>query len=460
MVTVADLRVAAAARLASALALLALASALVADDVPPVIIVPPSVVLPAGGVVHPSFLLTSAVYVDMALGVGWRKPMGDWIDADSVFNGPKPTISVSGKTVTVDVSRIAGDIIIQGAFRTTSVTLDGVYAGAFYTDTSGNHSLPIPPPAGYSQTTQPIIIPNSGGKSLTIVSSTGGTFRIDAVANPVPTILTPAGSYTAPNLLRINPTSFDAVVIPGSVAAQSSPTNKCFNGPYSFETDRGVPIVRAHCEARRFPVIGGGRIARCDYPLGQQPTLNVAMLLRAGDTVARATQDLGMKMSGMGGNEGRWNIGELINAYFPVPGVIKNPRNYPLMGLRDYFYSAEATAGQGAGNGQSSPYSFGFIPSGSYIHLEWRSARNTFNADGTPNSDGRKQTLINGNMVEDRSIKWFANVASFWTTMSLQLYLGGVQSWGEDCYFDIGPFMASTQPIGVDPMFLPLLMAA
>lgn len=408
----------------------------------------------APALVHPLSTLTSAAYADMGIGTPWQKKMGDWTDAAGIFNGPTPTLTASGKNVTVDITAIPGDILLQGAYRATSVVIDGHDAGAYFTDPGMNHVGLIPAVAvgAPNHTAQPIIVPNSGGKSLTLVSSSSA-FRLDALAPPVASVPPPLAGYTPPNILRIDPTSFDAVVIPGSVPAASTPQNRCFLGAVTYETDHGVPFAKAHCATTYYPTTGYGRVARCDYPITPVPELYVAYLLYISDRVAYACRD-GVKLSGMGGDEGRWNIGEHINRYSQQ---YINSKNYPILGLRDYYYSAEATSGQGPGNGQNSPFNFGYLRSPGWTLIEHGSRANTFNADGTANKDGFKRTWINGNLVEDRAIQWFTNSASRWHAMSLQIYNGGTSSFGEDCWYGIGPFMASTKHIGVDPAFEPLL---
>ncbi len=227
----------------------------------------------------------------------------------------------------------------------------------------------------------------------------------------------------------------------------------------TYETDQGVPYAKAHCPTIYYPTTGAGRVAKCEYPLslgGSAPLdeLYVAYLLNIGPDVWDAVTDIGVKLSGMSGDETRWNIGEHISSYTPL--VTKNPRNRPIIALRDYYYSAEASAGQGAGNGQNSTHSFGFLRSPGWTLIEHGSKSNTFTA-GVPNADGFKRTWINGTLVEDRAIKWFATEGSKWKQMNLQIYHGGTGSYAKDCWYGVGPFMCSTQHIGVDPAFEALI---
>lgn len=407
---------------------------------------PPAVVAS----IHSMAGLTDAARADIATATYWQQKCGDWVDAAGALNGPKPTYSGSGATATVDVTGMDDVMIVTNSV--TKVVLDGVDVSSrcFWTDPTSNHTLALPGHYG-----RPVIVPNPAGKSLTF-TSTGGAWRVDKVALPKAVVPALVRGYTPPNILRIDPTGFDAVVIPGSVPAASTATNRCFAGAVTYETDQGVPYAKAHCPAVYYPTIGYGRVARCDYPVAPVPELYVAYLLNIGPDVWDAVTDIGVKLSGMGGNEGRWSIGEHISSYTPI--YTKNLRNRPIIALRDYFYSAEASSGQGAGNGQYSDRSFGYLRSPGWTLIEHGAIANTFNADGTPNADGVKRTWINGALVEDRKIKWFASAASKWTTMSLQIYHGGTGSYATDCWYGIGPFMCSTQHIGVDPAFEPLIV--
>jgi len=374
-----------------------------------------------------------------------------------VLNGPKPTIQASGKSVTLDISKIPGDIFVQGAAHATSITIDGKDPGAFFT-ADANHAFPIPTvTAGWpNHGTQPIVIPNDGGKSLTIISGSTATFRLDPVALPTAAAPTPDASYyRAPDLLRIDPTSLAAMLRPGVITPGMSAGTPIFGGPHSFEMHNGVPFANAHTSGVFDPIGGNGRVARCDYPLPPQVEMYVAYLLGIGATVADAVTDKGVKLTGMTGDGGLLNMGEHINWYYT-----RNPRNGAAIALRDQYYSAEATVGQGGGNEQNSKFSHGFLRSPGITLIEHGAIPNTFKADGTPNQDGHKLTWINGVLVEDRLIAWFKTPGMFWRWLSMQIYHGGTKSYGKDCNYLIGPYMASTKRIGVDPMFLPLLMAA
>ena len=427
-------------------AALAEAQAVVAVD-------PPPPVATSAQRVHPSAGLTDCKYLDKGTETGWTSLCGDWLDADGAFNGTKPTLQASGKVATLDISKL-GDIIIQGAFRVASITIDGKDAGPFFTDKTSNHSFPIPAvTTGWpNHSTQPVIVPNAGGKSMTITSQSTATFRVDAVATPVaspPAV--DASYYRAPDLLSIVPTSFDAVVIPGSIPAASSASNRCFGGAVTYETTNGVAWAKAHCQPIYDPKGGAGRVARCDYPVAPQAELYVSYLLGIGPTVAEAVTDMGVKLSGMTGDNGLLNMGEHVNVYYT-----RNPRNGSALGLRDQYYSAEAGVGQGGGNEQNSEFSHGYLASPGFTLIEHGAIPNTF-TNGVPNQDGHKLTWINGVLVEDRLIKWFANPAYRWNQLSMQIYHGGTKSYAKDCWYGVGPFGASTKRIGVNPAFVPLL---
>ena len=394
--------------------------------------------------VHSMKGLTDCIYLDKATGVHWVKTNGDWLDKDGVLNGPNPTFSGSGTSAVVDITGM-GDVMIQ-TNSVSKVVLDGVdvTGSCFWCDPTSNQSLTMPSHYG-----RPCIVNNTDAKSLTFVS-TGGNWRIDKVANKDASILKPVGGYTAPDLFRIDPTSDAAMRTPGSVPG---PDGTVFPGPHTFETDHGVPFCLASPKEVYYPTTGYGRVARCDYPIAPQLNCSFAYLLYFDENVWEATIDLGVKLSGFGASDGHWMIGEHMGPYYKK----QNPRNHNIVALRDYFYDADATAGQGAGNGQNSPESFGFLPCPGFVHIEHTVFANTINADGTSNKDGRVQTRINGNVVQDIPKRWFANSLARWNKGTLQIYHGGIASYLKKCAYGVGPFMASTKLIGIDPAFLPLL---
>ena len=393
--------------------------------------------------VHPKAGLTTAIHVDRATGTYWNKSCGDWIDKDGTLNGPNPTFAGSGTSASLDITGL-GDVAIQ-TNSVSKVIVDDVdiTAQCFWTDPTSNTSLVLPSHYG-----RPTIVPTTGKKL--VFTSTGGNWRVDKVSLPQRNILAPVEGYTEPDLVNIIPTSDAAMRTPGSVPG---PDGTVFPGPHTFEVDRGVPFCKAHPIQTFNPTNGYGRVARCDYPVGNQKVLNVAYLTYIGPDVWDATIDLGVKLSGMGASDGHWMIGEHSGRYW---GRF-NPLNKDIITIRDYYYDSDATSGQGAGNGQNTDKCFGFLPCPGWVHIEHRVAANTFNADGTPNRDGLTQTLINGNIVQDIKRKWFNAITTFWNKATLQIYHGGVLSYGKDCWYGVAAVMASTKPIGIHPSFLPLL---
>src|SRR5207244_2668529 len=90
---------------------------------------------------------TNWLNASTALLAPWVKGGGDWFDKNGVFNGPTPTISVpitANTPINIDISGIAGDLLLTGISGWDKPLIDGQPAVGFGMDSSSNQSQPLP----------------------------------------------------------------------------------------------------------------------------------------------------------------------------------------------------------------------------------------------------------------------------------------------------------------------------
>lgn len=399
---------------------------------------------------------TNSVLLDDTTKTPWTRNSGDWLDANGVLNGPAVTVSASGTTATVAIGGM-GDVLIQGINSVSQVVVDGVdvTSQCFWLNSSSGGSLAMPSLYG-----SPVVVPY-GGSVMTVTGNTGGGWRVDRVAvQSVPALATlDASYYHAPDLLRVDPTSYAAMRnVPGAIPG---PSGNIFVGPTNYLTDAssGVAYVQCQSAGALYPATGNGRIARCDYPVGAQSSLYVGYLLKIGLDVWEGCADLGVKLSGPTGDESIFFIGE--HSCSVAIGGVPNPRNPNIFALWDYFADQEKNSSgnllYGPGNGGTSSPSFLRFMANQFVFIEHGATCNTFDVNGNPNVDGIARTWVNGVLVQDIRRPWFSLAASRWQKLSLQIYMGGTQSWRQVVTYGIGPYMASTQRIGIPPDIAVLL---
>jgi hypothetical protein len=115
--------------------------------------------------------------------------------------------------LSIDISGIDGDLMLQGIDGWDSPTIDGQPAVGFWTDASSDASQPMPARWG-----APAMILNpTRGKTLTITTaSIGQTLRIDKVAGPlIPDYPTYVGPSNTPDAWQLEMTDYNAIVTGG-----------------------------------------------------------------------------------------------------------------------------------------------------------------------------------------------------------------------------------------------------
>src|SRR5262249_20096357 len=195
----------------------------------------------ASDTVVPSVQSTNWLQASAALHSNWVSGGGDWFDKNGVFNGPTPTLTaaIGNAPVTIDISGIDGDLLLQGIRQWESAPIDGTTVTGFWTDPTSNRSQALP--AKYSRPS--IILNPTRGKTLVLSSSSAGqTVRIDKVAGPaIPTLPMMNTNAAAPNVKKLDPTSEAAVNAAAGGAGNVAQ-------PWAYDTSygaiNGLPYLR------------------------------------------------------------------------------------------------------------------------------------------------------------------------------------------------------------------------
>lgn len=390
---------------------------------------PPSTPPPtsASDTVVPSIESTNWLQASAALHSNWVNSGGDWFDKNGVFNGPTPTISalVGTSTLTLDISAINGDLLLQGLQGWDAATIDGVPVVGFWTDPTSNRAQPLPAKYG-----RPSIILNpTRGKWLVLASSYAGqTVRIDKVAGPaIPSLPMVNTGATAPNVKKLDPTSEAAV---NAAAGGSGNVAQ----PWAYDTSTGSINGLGYLRFAITPANQRG-ISWFIYHTPLQEVYGRYCIYIEED-VALGMTELGVKLPGLSGTEVSWRMEH---------GAIA-PNNPNVYAALDYRYAADTGSGYGQINSFNSMFR-----AGRWYVIEQYAKNNTFN-NGVANSDGQGKVWINGNLVwQSSTVKWNANPASVFNFLHVNVYHGGLGFPSQNIHYRIAGIAVSTSYIGPPP---------
>lgn len=379
--------------------------------------------------VQSSIEATNWLQASSKLHSNWVSPGGDWFDKNGVFNGPTPIISqvVTATTMTLDISAVGGDLLLQGVRGWNSATIDGVAATGFWTDPTSNRAQALPVNYG-----RPSFMLNpTKGKTLVIVlppSAVGQTLRIDRVAGPaIPSLPMNAAGASTPDIKSLDPVSEAAVVAAtgaGNVAQ-----------PWAYDTSvgniNGLPYLR-------FAITPANQRG-ISWFLKHTPMTEVygRYCIYIEDDVALGMTELGVKLPGLSGDEVSWRMEH---------GAIA-PRNPNVYAAVDYRYAADT----GSGYGQINTGFNQMFRAGRWYVIEQYAKNNTF-TNSVANSDGLGKVWINGNLVWNSStVKWNNSPAARFTFLHVNVYHGGMGLPTQNIHYRIAGIAVSSKYIGPPP---------
>ena len=357
----------------------------------------------------------------------WTQGGGDWLDKNGTYNGPTPTISqkISANPMSIDISSIDGDLLLQGIQGWDSATIDGKAAQGFWTDPTSNSPQALP--ARYWRPS--MILNPTRGKMLALTTSyVGQTVRIDEVYGPgIPVLpMVNAGAAT-PNVKTLTPTTEAAVNAAAGGAGNVAQ-------PWAYDTSvgsiNGLPYLR-------FAITPSNQRG-ISWFLYHTPLQEVygRYCIFIEDDVALGMTELGVKLPGLSGTEVSWRMEH---------GAIA-PNNPNVYAAVDYRYAADT----GSGYGQITSFNQMFRAGRWYV-IEQYAKNNTF-TNGAANSDGQGKVWINGNLVWTGSgLKWNAKPASTFNFLHVNVYHGGLGFPTQNIHYRIAGIGISTSYMGPPP---------
>lgn len=394
---------------------------------------PPPPVLPPAGVlgdrVRTSLANTSYMYASNPLGESapWRKYGGDWLDRNGVHNGPAPTIShvVTSANVTIDISGIDGDLLLQGLDGWDQPKIDGLDVEAFWTDRTSNRAIPPPTKSGNPG----IVINTTRGRTLTLtanVHSIGATLRIDRVAGPViddrPTYVGPSNR---PDLLDLDLTSEVALL---AVLGSGYANQYAFNPEFKVDPQTGLKYLRFSSDVAFQKLIAWF----INFP-GRE-SAHARYLLYIEDDVADGMTELGMKLPGLTNH-----TGELISWRMEHGRV--DPRNRGSYSFVDYLYNAESGSGYGLVRSMGGTV----LRAGRWYSIEQRMVLNTPGV-----GDGYGEIWLNGHSVwKSSTVRWRDQPATKITQLHVNVYHGGMGLPSRPFHYRIAKIGLGSSYIGV-----------
>jgi hypothetical protein len=381
--------------------------------------------------VRASFGGTNWTDASKQLGAKWTTPGGDWLDANGVFDGPTPTISqrVSTGPVSIDISGIDGDLLVQGLSGWDKPMIDGAPATAFWTDSSSAVAQALP-----ARWNRPGIILNPNhGHTLQFTPAAGGqTVRIDRVAGPVIPDLPMIGASNKPDVLDVELT--DQASILKAIGTGNYAVPWAYNPEFRTDPQTGLKYLR-------FSSADGPRLISWFMKFQPREEAYARYCLYIEDDVADGMTELGVKLPGLGNTPSD----ELISWRMEHGPVA--PNNRGVYSFVDYQYDAES------GNGFGAIHSMGgaMLKAGQWYVIEQRAKLNT-----PGSADGVGEIFLNGNLVWSSHTKRFRNsAATRLTNLHVNVYHGGTKTPSHPIHYRIAKIAVSSSYIGIPKELAP-----
>lgn len=385
---------------------------------------------------------TNFAHASLALLAPWKRQGGDYKDLNGVLNGPTPhasaEIGYQLQTVTFDISRIQGDVLLRfdGARppKWSNPRIDGVPAEAFWVHSSSRNPIGDPPlqlPA--------FVFNPSGGKSLSIqidnVYDTG-TIAADEVEPPEIDSLPMVRGGLAANVgrdadlarraelvryLELRDEATLRTLLPrGTVAEPFAYQPEWLSGP------KGLPALRFSSDPTN------RRLIAWLLRFNPREEAYARYCLFIEDDVADGMDELGIKLPGLAGDEFSWRMEH---------GRIA-PGNRGLYAALDYLYAAEL------GRGYPKFRSMG----GTLQAGRWYSVEQYVKLNTPGKADGVGKVWINGTLTwESHEVRYRDKPTSRINRVHVNVYHGGRRYVKAPIHYRIAAIAVATSYIGPPP---------
>jgi hypothetical protein len=355
----------------------------------------------------------------------WVNGGGDWFDKNGIFNGPTPTLSGAvglNTPITLDISGMQGDLLIQGLNRISSVTIDGRAATAFWTDASSNRSQALP-----STASRPVFVLNRAqGQRLTITTPSAGTIRVDRVAGPAVSAPPFVGPSNRPDILELE--MIDEQTTLAAIGRGNYAAPYAFSPEYRTDPATGLKYLRFSTST---PLASRLISWFLRFPAREEVYARYCVYIE--DDVSAGMTEAGMKLSGLSAtSDVHW-----VMEHGPVDQANRNVYSF-----LDYRYDAQS----GPGFGVIEPIG-PMLQSGRWYVIEQRGKMNTIGQ-----ADGVLQVWLNGHLVwtfDHRMMR--SSPAAQFDQFHAQVYHGGVGIPSAPFHYRIAKIAVSSSYIGVPP---------
>jgi hypothetical protein len=370
------------------------------------------------------------------LRAAWTNGGGDWVDSDGTFNGPVSTISqtITSGTVSIDISGIDGDLMIQGIDGWDQPTIDGQPAVAFWTDSSTNHALQMP-----AKWHNPGIVLNPArGHVFTFTTqSIGQTIRIDKVAGPAIVDYPTIGPSKRPDIVNLEMT--DEATTLAAIGSGNYAVPYAYQPEYSTDPSTGLRYLR-------FSSANNQRLISWFLRFPGRESVFARYCIYIEDDVADGMTELGMKLPGLAGDASS----ELLSWRMEHGPVA--PNNRGLYSLVDYLYDAES----GPGFGVIQSIGGAMLRAGRWYVIEQRI---NLNAPGVSNGIG--EVYLNGHLMFSSSTMRFRDQANTLVNhLHVNVYHGGLGMPSHPIHYRIAKIGVSSSYIGVPTELMSVAITA